>query len=307
MHSCTLLYKITMFQTALSHFVFQVLIIILWSLVHKYIPINMENAAENPNSDEEDIEDEIRKLKAKLQEAIKKKEARKRKKQKIAIRNELLKQIAELEAGDTDIADSGINLQVPGADSQLVSPTDSTINLQVPGVASQLGSPTDSTINLQVPGMASQLGSPADSSISNLQVPGVPSQLGSTHQSLSIPELEGTPQIGQVPLQRTIPQPHVALQGVAEHGANSGEQGESYGVCSEPGMNMSPHLSFVSSSPHPSIIPVLPQIKAEQIDAPVDSSYLRSPQLKPRSTFQVSIEGTYIPVMAHALNTKVLG
>ncbi len=86
----------------------------------------MENAAENPSSDEEDIVDEIRKLKEKLQEAIRKKEARKRRKQKIAIRNELLRQIAEVEAddSDTDIADSKISLQVPSTTShvQLGSP-----------------------------------------------------------------------------------------------------------------------------------------------------------------------------------------
>ena len=94
----------------------------------------MENAAENPSSDDEEIEDEIRKLKEKLQEAIKNKEARKRRERKIALRNELLRKLAEVEAddSDSDIADSTINLQALSTASQLGSSTVSTINLQAP-------------------------------------------------------------------------------------------------------------------------------------------------------------------------------
>ena len=153
-------------------------------------PTNMESAAGNPNSDEEDIEDEIRKLKQKVQEAIKKKEARKRREQKLAIRNELLKQLAELEADDTDSADSTINSQ------------------QLPGTASQLATP---------------------------------------RRPVSIPQLEGTPQTGQIPVQRTVPQPQVPVPRVSEHGAHSGTQAERYQVPSEPQPGTS---AMGQSTPH---------------------------------------------------------
>ena len=143
-------------------------------MFQQYKPINIENAAENPNSDEE-IEDELRKLKQKLEEAIGKKEANKRE-QKIIIRNGLLKLLAEVEADDTDVADY----------------------------------------------------------TSNLQVPSTVSQLGSTYSSVSVAQLEDTPKPGQLPVQRTIPQPQrVPLQGLTEHGANTGEQIERHQVHSE--------------------------------------------------------------------------
>ncbi len=149
---------------------------------------------ENPNSDEDDIHDEIRKMKQKVEEAIKKKEAGKRREQIKAIRNELLKQLAELEADETDIANSSINFQVPE-------------------VASQIGTPC---------------------------------------QSVSIPKLEGTPQTGQIPVQRTISEQHVALKREEEHNGHIGTQAESFQVPSgsepQPGESAMLHSSQLRPS-----------------------------------------------------------